>query len=283
MVYTHSLDKVALDLGFIQIHWYGLMYLVGFGLAWWMANSRANKSQGLWSQDQVSDLIFYGALGVVIGGRVGSMLFYYFDDFIAQPWLLLKVWDGGMSFHGGLLGVLVAMYLYGRKINKSFFQMTDFIAPLVPLGLGAGRVGNYINGELYGKPTDGSWGVIFPNAGGDPRHPSQLYEFALEGVVLFMILYWFSSKSRPRMAVSGVFLLGYGLFRSLVEFVRLPDAHLQYIAFDWLTMGQVLSLPMIILGVVFIILAYQRYPLVNGVNSDDQAFLDKYKAQASSK
>ena len=281
MVYTHNLDKVALDLGFIQIHWYGLMYLIGFGLAWWMASVRASKSEGLWSRDQVSDLIFYGALGVVIGGRVGSMLFYYFDDFIAQPWLLLKVWDGGMSFHGGLLGVLVAMYLYGRKLNKSFFQMTDFIAPLVPLGLGAGRIGNFINSELYGKPTDGGWGVIFPNAGSAPRHPSQLYEFALEGVVLFLILCWFSRNPRPRMAVSGVFLLGYGVFRSLVEFVRLPDAHLQYLAFDWLTMGQILSLPMIILGAVFIILAYQRYPLVNGVNSDDKAFLDKM--QTSSK
>ncbi|MDE1461380.1 prolipoprotein diacylglyceryl transferase [Spartinivicinus poritis] len=280
MVYTHNIDKVALDLGAVQIHWYGLMYLVGFALAWWLANSRAAKSQGLWNKDQVSDLIFYGALGVVIGGRVGSMLFYYFDDFIARPWMLLKVWEGGMSFHGGLLGVLVAMLFYGRKINKSFFQMTDFIAPLVPLGLGAGRIGNFINGELYGKPTDGSWGVIFPSVGIEPRHPSQLYEFALEGVVLFLILYWFSQKPRPRMAVSGVFLLGYGLFRSLVEFVRLPDEHLQYIAFDWLTMGQILSLPMIILGVAFIIFAYQRYPLINGINSDDQAFLDKHKAKA---
>jgi len=193
----------------------------------------------------------------VLGGRAGYVLFYNFDKFLADPLWLFAVWEGGMSFHGGLLGVIIAMYWFGQKHGKSLMEMGDFIAPLIPIGLGAGRVGNFIGGELWGRTTDLPWGVIFPRGGDLPRHPSQLYEFVLEGVVLFIVLWWFSSKPRPRMAVSGLFLLLYGVFRSMVEFVREPDAHIEFIAFNWLTMGQLLSLPMILIGGAFIWFAYQ--------------------------
>jgi len=193
----------------------------------------------------------------VLGGRAGYVLFYNFDKFLADPLWLFAVWEGGMSFHGGLLGVIISMYWFGKKHDKSLMEMGDFIAPLIPIGLGAGRVGNFIGGELWGRTTDLPWGVVFPRGGDLPRHPSQLYEFVLEGVVLFLVLWWFSSKPRPRMAVSGLFLLLYGVFRSMVEFVREPDAHIEFVAFNWLTMGQLLSLPMILIGGAFIWFAYQ--------------------------
>jgi len=186
-------------------------------------------------------------------------VFYNFDTFLADPLWLLRVWEGGMSFHGGLLGVMLAMWWFGRKTGAGFWKIADFVAPLVPVGLGAGRIGNFINGELWGKPTDVSWGMVFPQAPDSlARHPSQLYQFALEGVVLFALLWWFSSKPRPKMAVSGLFLVGYGSFRFLTEFVRQPDPQLGYLAFDWLTMGQVLSTPMIAAGAALMILAYRR-------------------------
>jgi len=257
-VWVHEINPIALDLGPLQIHWYGLMYLIGFAAAWWLGVRRARLPGSGWTEEQISDLIFWGAMGVVLGGRMGYVLFYHLDRFLQDPLWLFAVWEGGMSFHGGLLGVIAAVYLFGRKHGKSLFTMTDFVAPLVPIGLGAGRVGNFIGGELWGRVTDGPWGVVFPRGGDLPRHPSQLYEFALEGLVLFVVLWWFSSKPRPKMAVSGLFLLLYGLFRSLVEFVREPDAHLQFIAFEWLTMGQLLSLPMILLGMFLIGLAYKR-------------------------
>jgi len=257
-VWVHEINPIALDLGPLQIHWYGLMYLIGFAAAWWLGVRRARLPNSGWNEEQVSDLIFWGAMGVVLGGRMGYVLFYHLDRFVQDPLWLFAVWEGGMSFHGGLLGVIVAMYLFGRKHGKSLFTMTDFVAPLVPIGLGAGRIGNFIGGELWGRVTDVSWGVVFPHAGSLPRHPSQLYEAFLEGLVLFAILWWFSSKPRPKMAVSGLFLILYGLFRSLVEFVREPDAHLQFIAFEWLTMGQLLSLPMIILGLLLFFVAYVK-------------------------
>ncbi|MFT6625125.1 MAG: phosphatidylglycerol:prolipoprotein diacylglycerol transferase, partial [Cycloclasticus sp.] len=228
-----NIDPVAISLGSLKIHWYGLMYLVGFAGAWFLGRIRSRKIG--WSDVQIDDLIFYSAMGVVIGGRVGYVLFYNFPEFINNPIILFKIWQGGMSFHGGLMGVLVAMSLFGRKYNHSFFSVTDFIAPLVPVGLGAGRIGNFINGELWGKPTESVFGMLVPGLGALPRHPSQLYEAALEGFALFMILWFYSNKPRPTMAVSGLFLIGYGVFRFSVEFVRLPDVQLGYLAFGWLT------------------------------------------------
>ncbi|MBS97728.1 MAG: prolipoprotein diacylglyceryl transferase [Oceanospirillaceae bacterium] len=258
-MWVHDIDPVALDLGVIQIHWYGLMYLVGFAAAWWLGTLRARRPGSGWTVQQISDLVFWGAVGVVVGGRSGYVLFYNFDNFLDNPLWLLQVWKGGMSFHGGLIGVILVLWLFGRHHRKRFFEMGDFVAPLIPIGLGAGRLGNFIGGELWGRTTDLPWGVIFPRAGdGMPRHPSQLYEFALEGVVLFIVLWWFSSCPRPPMAVSGLFLLLYGVFRSLVELVREPDEHLGFIAFDWLSMGQLLSLPMILFGAALLALAYQR-------------------------
>ena len=274
MIPYPDIDPIAFSLGPLSVRWYGLMYLIGFAAAWWLGVYRARRSGGLWHEEQVGDLIFYGALGVIAGGRFGYVVFYNFDYFLQNPLWLFSVWEGGMSFHGGLLGVLAAMWLFGRKHGKNFFQMTDFIAPIVPLGLGAGRIGNFIGGELWGRASDVSWAMIFPSDPAQlPRHPSQLYQFAIEGLVLFAALWWFSSRPRPRMAVSGLFLLIYGIGRFLVEFVRQPDAQLGYIAFDWLTMGQLLSTPMILLGAALIAVAYKKFPLTDGLNQDDVAWL----------
>lgn len=259
MLQHPQFDPVAISLGPLKIHWYGLTYLVGFVAGWWLGRLRARKPWSPLNEDQVGDLLFYIALGVILGGRFGYVVFYNFDAFIADPLWLLRVWEGGMSFHGGLLGVMLAMWWYGRKVGSGFWRMADFVAPLVPIGLGAGRIGNFINGELWGKPTDVPWGMVFPQAPDAlARHPSQLYQFALEGVVFFIILWWFSAKPRPRMAVSGLFLVCYGVFRFLVEFVRQPDPQLGYLAFDWLTMGQVLSFPMIVAGAGLMLIAYRR-------------------------
>ena len=268
-----AIDPVLLELGPVKIHWYGLMYLVAFASAWFLGRKRTQKPGALLTAEQVDDLIFYGAMGVVIGGRVGSVIFYNFDSFLQNPLYLFKIWQGGMSFHGGFLGVLVAMEVYRRKLGCRFFELTDFIAPLVPIGLAAGRFGNFINGELWGGPASGPWAMklscdLFPPdryrdfAGAlcaTPRHPSMLYEMVLEGFVLFLILWFYSAKPRPLMAVSGLFLLGYGSFRSLVELIRLPDANLGYLlGTNWLTMGMLLSAPMIIGGAFVMVLAYKR-------------------------
>ena len=197
-------------------------------------------------------------MGVILGGRLGYALFYDLSAYLAEPLKILRVWEGGMSFHGGLIGVMLATWLFGRRNGKSFFQLMDFIAPLVPIGLGAGRIGNFINAELWGKVTDVPWAMVFPNGGPDPCHPSQLYQFALEGVALFVILWLYSRKPRPTMAVSGLFAICYGIFRFIVEFVRVPDAQLGYLAWNWLTMGQVLCLPMILGGIGLMVWAYRR-------------------------
>jgi len=210
---------------------------------------RAKRPGSGWRPEEIADLLFYGALGVILGGRLGYVLFYNLAYYLEHPVELFYIWSGGMSFHGGLLGVIVAMWLYARRTRRGFFAVADFVALLTPLGLGAGRLGNFINHELWGRVTDVPWGMVFPGAGSLPRHPSQLYEFMLEGVALFIILWMYARRPRPTASVSGLFLLCYGAFRFLVEFAREPDAHLGYLAFDWVTMGQVLSLPMILFGV----------------------------------
>jgi len=254
MIPYPNIDPVAIELGPLAIRWYGLMYIVGFAIAWLLARHRAGQPGSGWTAQQIDDLIFYSAIGVIVGGRLGSILFYNFDAWMRDPVMLLRIWEGGMSFHGGFLGVLVAMWLYGRKLGRGFFEMTDFIAPLAPLGLACGRLGNFINGELWGKPAELPWTFIVD---GVARHPSQLYQAALEGVTLFVILWWYSARRPPTMAVSGMFALGYGVFRFLVEFVRMPDAHIGYLAWGWLTMGQLLSIPLVVLGVVLLWLAYR--------------------------
>lgn len=242
------IDPVAFSLGPLRVHWYGLMYLLGFILAWILGCWRVRLYRLDWTTEQVSDLIFYAALGVIIGGRLGYMLFYNTHQFIVAPWGIFKLWEGGMSFHGGLVGVAVSLWLFARKVGKPFLEVTDFIAPLVPLGLAAGRAGNFINGELWGRVATVPWAMVFPGSDGQPRHPSQLYELGLEGIVLFIVVWWYASRKRPVGCVSGIFLIGYALSRIFVEFFRQPDVQLGFIAFNWLTMGQLLSLPMLIIG-----------------------------------
>lgn len=252
-----EIDPVLISLGPLQVHWYGIMYLLGFAGAWWLAMRRARLPNSPCQTEQVEDLIVYGAAGVILGGRFGYVLFYHFDRFLEDPLWLLRVWEGGMSFHGGLLGVAIALVLYARKLRQPFFAITDFIAPMVPIGLGLGRLGNFIGQELWGRATDVSWAMVFPR---DPeqlaRHPSQLYQAALEGLVLFVILFWFSSRPRPKMAVTGLFLILYSCFRMVVEFVREPDSHIGFDAMGWLTRGQLLSLPMLLVGCALFFAAY---------------------------
>lgn len=253
-----NFNPIAFQMGPIKVHWYGIMYLIGFLSAWLLGIYRAKKSNGVWTVEQVTDLIFYAALGVILGGRIGYMLFYDLPGLISHPLTLFKVWDGGMSFHGGLIGVCLALCLYSRYLKKSVWALTDFIAPMVPIGLAAGRLGNFINGELWGRVTTSSVGMIFPTGGPLPRYPSQLFELALEGIALFVILWLFSMKPRPRFAVSGLFLVCYGSFRFFCEFFRQPDPQYGYFAWNWLTMGQILSFPMIIAGIISLIIIYTR-------------------------
>jgi phosphatidylglycerol---prolipoprotein diacylglyceryl transferase len=254
-----NFDPIAVKLGPVAIHWYGLMYLVGFAGVWWLGTVRARQPHVNWPKERVSDLLFYGALGVILGGRLGYTVFYNFSGFLKDPLQLLRIWEGGMSFHGGLLGVLVAFWLFGRHHKLGFVDIGDFATPLIPFGLLTGRIGNFINGELWGKPTDLPWGTVFAHAPtAEPRHPSMLYEAFLEGFVLLAVVWWFARRPRPWMAVSGLFLMLYGVFRVAVEFVRLPDAHIGYLAGGWLTMGMVLTSPMVIVGGAMIVAAYRR-------------------------
>lgn len=258
MINYPNIDPVALSLGPLQIHWYGVMYLIGFAAAWWLGNKRAARPGSGWKSQHIEDLIFFGALGTVLGGRMGYVLFYNFPAFVDDPLMLFKIWQGGMSFHGGLLGGIVSMWFFAGRHNKSFFEVIDFAAPLIPIGLGAGRIGNFINAELWGKVSDVPWAMVFPGGGPLARHPSQLYQFALEGVALFLIVWLYSSKPRPTMAISGLFIISYSVFRILIEFIREPDAHLGYLAFGWLTMGQILSLPLLAVGIVLMVMAYKK-------------------------
>lgn len=262
MLIHPQFDPVALSLGPLAVRWYGLMYLLAFIQFWWLGRSRILGRPGTgWDLEQLDDLLFYGVLGVVLGGRLGQVLFYEPGYYLAHPFEIIAVWKGGMSFHGGFLGVLAAMALWARKHGKSWLTTTDFIAPLVPLGLMAGRIGNFINGELWGRVADPAlpWAMIFPQAGdGQPRHPSQLYHAGLEGLALFLILWFYSRKERPAGAVSGAFLIGYGLFRSLVEFFREPDHGIFGQSYT-VSMGQWLSLPMIAAGIFMIWKAYKNH------------------------
>ena len=273
-----NIDPVAVSIGPLDIHWYGFMYLLAF-LSFWVIGNRRAVHQGWWgwSKQDVSDVLFYGMLGVILGGRIGYMLFYGFELLIQNPLSIFKVWDGGMSFHGGLLGVILAEVWFARRSHKTIWQVADFVAPIVPLGLAFGRLGNFIGGELWGRLSDVPWAMIFakstPYGTFDTaaleaawrsgaldqfaRHPSQLYQAGLEGLALFFILMWYSAKPRPRAAVSGLFLLGYGVFRLVAEFFRQPDEHLGFLALDWLTMGMALSLPMIAAGFIMMLFAYR--------------------------
>jgi len=252
-----DIDPIAFSIGSFQVHWYGIMYLFAFASAWLLGMYRAGLPNSLITRPQVENLITWAAFGVILGGRFGYVIFYHFDYFLEDPLWLFRIWEGGMSFHGGLLGVIVAMFLYARRIGVSYIGLMDFVAPLVPLGLGFGRLGNFIGQELWGRATDSRWGMVFPrDPDGLARYPSQLYQAALEGLVLFIILFWFSRNPRPRGAVCGLFLVLYAFARFAVEFVREPDAHIGFDALGWLTRGQLLSLPLLVLGVVLIAMAY---------------------------
>ncbi len=287
--FVDNLDPVAFQLGPVAVHWYGLMYLGGFFGGWWLGERRRRAGRMPVSSNAFVDLLYYVVLGIIIGGRVGYMAVYYrpVDWLWTRPWALFEVWDGGMSFHGGLVGVLLAVGWWSHRKKLHYFDTVDFVAPLVTIGLFLGRIGNFINGELWGKPGHVSWAVIYPHAraedlayiqahpawqgvferfGGLPRHPTELYEAFLEGVVMFVVLYIYSMKPRPRYAVSGLFALMYGCFRFAVEFVRLPDAQIGYLAWGWLTMGQVLSLPLIVIGIVLLAMS-RRAPTLPVVSS----------------
>jgi phosphatidylglycerol:prolipoprotein diacylglycerol transferase len=255
MIQYPHIDPVIFSIGPVAVRWYGLMYVVGFAAAWWLARRRAAQPGSTWKSVDVDDLIFFAALGVIAGGRIGWVLFYGMEEVIADPMRALRVWQGGMSFHGGLLGVIAAVTWFAKRRGRAVGDVWDFTAPLPAIGLFTGRIGNFINGELWGKPTDVPWAFIY---NGRALHPSQLYEAVLEGLVTFAIVWTFTAKPRPRWAASGLFLLCYGVFRFAVEFVRVPDDNRGYLLWGWVTEGQLLSAPMILVGLWLMIWAYQR-------------------------
>jgi phosphatidylglycerol:prolipoprotein diacylglycerol transferase len=259
MLQYPNIDPVAINLGPIEVHWYGLMYLFGIFSGWLLLMYRAKvKPYAPIKSEQVGDLTFYISMGVIFGGRIGYIIFYNFDMYIHNPLQMLYLWDGGMSFHGGFIGVLIAVILYARNIGANWIDLGEFAAPVIPIGLGAGRIGNFINGELWGRVTDSPIGMIFPTGGPLPRYPSQLFEFFFEGVVLFSVLWLVTLKKRPRYLILGLFMFLYGCARFICEFVRQPDPQYGFIFFNWMTMGQILSLPMIILGAVVIVFVFIR-------------------------
>ena len=254
--YPH-IDPVALQLGPIKIHWYGLMYLFSILIGWYLTRYRAKvKPWAPIKPEQVSELTFYVALGVILGGRIGYIIFYNLPYYFHNPLQMFFLWNGGMSFHGGFIGVLIALVLFARKIGVNSFDLGEFVAPVVPIGLGAGRIGNFINDELWGKVTDSLISMVFPTGGPLPRYPSQLFEFFFEGVLLFNVLWLVTIKQRPRYLVFGLFMLLYGCARFICEFFRQPDPQYGYIFFNWMTMGQILSIPMILLGAVILIAVF---------------------------
>ena len=253
-----EIDPVAISLGPLSVHWYALSYMVGIGLVWWLVSRRAsNRADIPWNAEQISDLLFYCVLGVILGGRIGYIFFYNAGVLLDDPLALVRLWEGGMSFHGGMIGVTLGAWWFAHKNGQSIFAVIDAIAPAIPVALGCGRLGNFANAELPGRVTDVPWALVYP---GDvvARHPSSLYQAVLEGVVLFGLLWVYSRKPRPEMAVSGLFLIGYGGLRLFSEFFREPDTHIGFIAFGWVTMGQVLSVPMVLLGVALMVFAYRR-------------------------
>ena len=274
-----AIDPVIVAIGPFAVRWYGLMYVIGFAVAWWLARRRSANPESTWQPEEIDDLIFYCALGVILGGRLGWVLFYGFERLGEDPWMILRIWQGGMSFHGGLAGVIIAAAVLSYRQKRRAADVLDFLAPLPCLGIFAGRVANFINGELWGKPTAAALGFTIDPAilhpvqkeearrlcarfSADPcvlhLHASQLYEGILEGLVLFVILWTFTSKPRPRLAPAGLFLFFYGVFRFAIEFVRVPDEGRGYLLFDWVTMGQLLSTPMILAGACLMIMAYRR-------------------------
>ena len=263
MIQYHAINKIALEIGPffgygpLKVHWYGIMYLVAFGVAWWLGRVRAAKPGSTWSLADIDDFMFFGMLGTILGGRIGYVLFYGLSFWTAEdPWYPVKVWDGGMSFHGGLLGVMIAFMIFAVRRGRHIADVFDFAAPLPGIGICAVRIGNFINGELWGKPTDVPWAVVVD---GVPLHATQLYEASLEGVLLFIILWWYTSRPRPRMAPAGLFLVIYSLSRITVEFWRVPDHHLNYLLHtSWVTMGIILSLPMLLVGLALLFMAYRR-------------------------
>ncbi|MEO6079337.1 MAG: prolipoprotein diacylglyceryl transferase [Steroidobacteraceae bacterium] len=257
-----KIDPVALHLGPVQIHWYGIMYVVGFAVAWWLARRQAARAGSTWNAEQVDDLIFWAMVGVIVGGRIGYVLLYvlpYQIGLLQADWLYpVKIWQGGMSFHGALLGVIVALLWYARRHNRRALDVLDFGAPLPGIGICAGRIGNFINGELWGAPTDWRWGFLVPDATNGElvgRHASQLYEAVFEGLALYILLTWYSRRQRPMGAIIGLGLVWYALVRMMLELVRVPDAQIGYLTGDWLTMGQVLSLPMLLVGAALLLRA----------------------------
>jgi phosphatidylglycerol:prolipoprotein diacylglycerol transferase len=285
MIAYPSIDPILVTIGPfgpfgpLMVRWYGLMYVVGFAVAWWLGRRRAAQPGSSWTAIDVDDLIFFAALGVILGGRIGYVAFYAFMEFLREPLMIIRIWDGGMSFHGGMLGVMAAVAIFARRRKRNIADVFDFLAPLPGIGILAGRIGNFINGELWGKPTDLPWGFVVDPAVLHPAqaaeahrlcdrfhvdpcvlhvHASQLYEGLLEGLVLFVILWIFTAKPRPRLAPSGLFLLLYVVFPFAVEFVRVPDENRGYLLFGWVTMGQILSTPMILGGILLLAIAYSR-------------------------
>jgi phosphatidylglycerol---prolipoprotein diacylglyceryl transferase len=255
MLQYPGFDPIAIELGPVKVHWYGLMYLVAFGAAWWLGRLRAARPGSTWKLVDVDDFMFFGMLGVILGGRIGYVFFYGLNYWAQDIWYPIKIWDGGMSFHGGLLGVMIAFAIFAVRRKRKVADVFDFAAALPGIGIFAVRIGNFVNGELWGKPTDVAWGFM---VNGEVRHATQLYEAFLEGIVLAIILWWFTAKPRPRLAPSGLFLIVYGVGRMIVEFWRLPDQHIGYLAGGWLTMGMMLTLPMILIGLALMIMAYKR-------------------------